>query len=522
MVAVAVILLLFGLSSAVAVYYRLKPDFRFFWLILSAGAAVSWLVLLASGLRLPQEITLINWGGMGLPLPASMLRLDNISWPFAAALGALLLALLLSTVIRADIPYPIAWAANAAVTAVGLLAVMADDPLLVLLSWAAMDVVEVLVLLGQITSSEVRERVVVSFTARAASLLLVIAATLAAHSRGWDFTFATVPADLNTLFLIAAGLRLGVLPLHVPFIKDVPIRRGLGTMLRLAPAAASIALLARCSLVGVAQEWQVYLLLLGGLATLYGGIAWAFAENELDGRQFWVLSMAGMAVAAAVRAMPQAVVAWGMAAILPGAMLLLASVRTRVIFILLAAAMLLSIGLPFSPGWSASAVFAAPFSMWMVLYLLAQGFLWAGYLRHARSQEQLTLPADPSARILYPVGLVIPFLTLFAVAWAEGFAPEIQVWWSGPLSLLLVIAFFFGGRAGITIPASVLATFRMFFSFSWIYRLFWWGYRFTARLVALSNRILEGEGGFLWAVLLLVILLSILFQALGAEVLDGL
>jgi hypothetical protein len=45
--------------------------------------------------------------------------------------------------------------------------------------------------------------------------------------------------------LLAAGLRLGVLPLHLPYASEAAIRRGFGSALRLISAGSSLILLAR-------------------------------------------------------------------------------------------------------------------------------------------------------------------------------------------------------------------------------------------------------------------------------------
>ena len=60
--------------------------------------------------------------------------------------------------------------------------------------------------------------------------------------------------------LIAVGLRLGVLPLHIYYLHEPPLRRGLGSMLRFVPAAASLVLLARIGEVGIPLEITPYLL----------------------------------------------------------------------------------------------------------------------------------------------------------------------------------------------------------------------------------------------------------------------
>jgi hypothetical protein len=65
---------------------------------------------------------------------------------------------------------------------------------------------------------------------------------------------------------------------------------------------------------------------------------------------------------------------------------------------------------------------------------------------------------------------------------------------------------------GFRIPTRLTHIFRRTLSLGWFYRFAWQLYRLGARTVAFVNLILEGEGGLLWTLLLLVILLSLLAQ----------
>ncbi len=57
---------------------------------------------------------------------------------------------------------------------------------------------------------------------------------------------------------------------------------------------------------------------------------------------------------------------------------------------------------------------------------------------------------------------------------------------------------------------------RQFFSLDWLYRSIWILYQLLRRLIDWITAILEGDGGILWAMLLLALLLSLLSrQVLG-------
>jgi hypothetical protein len=53
---------------------------------------------------------------------------------------------------------------------------------------------------------------------------------------------------------------------------------------------------------------------------------------------------------------------------------------------------------------------------------------------------------------------------------------------------------------------------REFFSMGWFYGLLWGAYHLLRRGISSINLILEGEGGILWTLLLLTLLLSLLMQ----------
>jgi len=110
--------------------------------------------------------------------------------------------------------------------------------------------------------------------------------------------------------LIAAGLRLGVLPLHLPYGKENVVRRGFGTSLRLVSAAASLILLARIPAESLHSVISPYLLILAGITALYAGWMWLRSSDEILGRPFLVLCMASLAVADSLRGNPTGSLGW--------------------------------------------------------------------------------------------------------------------------------------------------------------------------------------------------------------------
>ena len=520
MIILVAILLLF-LASLVMLIIRLsRPEFAYHWLVATGGALAAWVLVLLAGLNLPQTLTVVSISHTnaesfpGWPI----LLVDRLSWPYAVALATLALAVILTDVARAPEADWYAWAGCLALTAFGVIAALAGNPFTLLLAWMAIDVSELLTLLGQVNQSSLRERVVVAFSARMFGSMLLIAAGMVAYARtGHSLAFTSIPAQAGTILLVAAGLRLGVLPLHVPFLQEVPLRRSLGTITRLVPAAAALSLLARTATAEGNSLLAPYLLGLAGLAALYSGIAWILAPDELAGRPAWILGMASLAVAAALNNQPTATLAWGMATIFSGSLLFLTSVHDRRISWLTLLGLFGISMLPYSPTWNGARLFF-PFQPLLVPFLLAQVFLMVGYVRHTFRTGTPLAGVERWVLVIYPLGLVWLLVThLIFGFWTNPGVKDVPVigWWIGAFVSVMAGLLVIASRRQLRFPRLVSVVFGTIFSFGWLYRLLWVVYRFIGRLVKIITGVLEGEGGVLWTLLLLILILLVIMNRNG-------
>ncbi len=519
LVLIAIFLLLF-VPLIMLVIRIIRPAFSYYWLIAALGALLAWMLVVVSGLRLPQTVSLIAWEPQSLFSVSPSLLIDQISWSYATALVSLALAVILTVVARMQAPDWRAWAGSLGLCALGLVAVLAGNPLTLMLAWASLDLAELLVLLIQIQASSLRERVVLAFAARAAGILLLLAAGLSAQSSGGGFSFANIPPSASIFLLLAAGLRLGVLPIHLPISQEPPLRRGLGTSLRLVPVGASLVLLARTASIQTPAPLSLYLIILTGLAAVFGAGAWALASDELSGRPFWILGMAALSVAAALNARPAASLAWGVACLLEGGLVFLLNVRGRRTQVIIWLGLFCLSSVPFSPTWMGLGIYQPSNSMGMLLlmglFVLAQVLILIGYARHSLGPRSSLEGAERWVWVIYPAGLaLLPLMNILI-------SLRVLTDWK-----TLPIAYWLGGlfAPGIAIvlwllrkrmPDQTISMPRIgeeILSFNWLYRLFWRVYRTTSWFIGWITTILEGDAAILWALVLLALLLSLISQA---------
>jgi hypothetical protein len=509
-------LILLLLTPGVMLLIRVfRPGFTYFWLVAVAGSTLAWITVLVLGFQLPQTISLLRWNPESIFPASPTLLADHTTWPYAFAVATLALSAILTAVARLQQYSWTTWASTLTLASMGILANFSGNLLTLMLAWAAIDLFELFILFIQIDDSSDRERAVVSFSARVGGIMLLLWAGVVG-APGDPFIFTEIPANTSIYLLLAAGLRLGVLPLHLPFARELPLRRGLGSMLRLAPAASSLMLLTRAAVAGTAQPVQPYLLTLAGLAAIYGAFGWLTAKDELRGRPFWILGMASLAVASAVKGHPQASQAWGLACLLTGGLLFLSSAKYRGLLIIFFLGVLGITGLPFTPAWDGTHLYAAPINLFLPIFLISQALLLTGYLRHALAASTDLSGSERWIRSVYPLGLGLLPLSHYLIAWKTPLPVDTTgnyaEWWAGPSALLLTALLVYIGQRDLHMPSSIAPIWNRLFSLGWLASLAWAMYRAAGRLIVIVTNVMEGEGGVLWAMLLLVLVVSLLAQ----------
>ncbi len=517
----ASIFILFLVSIAITGLNRFKVRPGYFWFLAFGVTFTAWTLILISYTTEPVLITLLNWEDNSFFHASPSLLLDEYSWLYAVAVTTLLLAVLLTDASRVWDIQPAAWGVDLAITAAGLLALFAANPLTLLLAWATVDLTETYTLLTQLTSNEQREQVVVSFSVRVVGILLLIFAILQTQIMGGLLVFWEIPKAISGYLILAAGFRLGVLLPHQPFIQEPPLRRGLGTIVRLVPVATSLVLLTRVAVVGASAEWELGLTVASAASLMLGGLGWFFSRNELDGRPFWIFGMSTLAVVGSARAMPFVSQAWGLGLLISGGILFLYSTKRRRYLWIPASGLLAISGLPFTPTWRGFSLFAGMNPIFSIVFSLGVGFLFLGYLRHSLSVIESGDEIESWARILYPIGLITPPLVFWGLAYSQKWLHPVQMglqgveWWLGALIISLV-----SGITYLLLRKSTRFSLenligKRAFSLGGIYRLLWRGYVSISKLGQYLADLLEGEGGIFWTVLILVLLVTFIVQQIG-------
>ena len=511
--------LMVATTLALIVLRLTRPQFRFTWLIALGATFLAWISVLLWRTQLPLSISFAPWAPASIVASSPLLGVDQFSWIYALSLLTLTMASLLTETVREGFPDSVTMAITVGVCGLGLLAVSAGNPLTLALIWAALDLTELVAMLSSAAGRVASQRAVTAFFVHGVAIILLVLAQVMSNSAADKaLDFASLAPGSGLLLLAAAGLRLGVLPLHLPYVATSGRRRGIGTSIRLVSASAGLILLSRVATPAVPSVLGVLILVASAAAALYASWMWLRAPDELAGRPFWIIGLAGLSLFSAMRGNPAGAAAWGVALILAGAALFLSSVQhvwlNRLLYI---GAWEVS-ALPFSvtsTGWNGQPSLAA---LGIPFFIVAHAILIAGFIRHAsRPASRAPLQLQPAwTRSVYPAGIgLLLLMPLVLGVWGWDGALQIGAVLPGLLAALLAAALVWAvPRLPILnpVPAHWLGSSSAASRLERTSQALLGVYRWFAGISFTISEVLESEAGLMWTILFLVLFVIMIAQ----------
>lgn len=491
---------LLGFAS-ITIFQRVKVRAGYFWLMAFASLASSWVILVVLRFFLPLDISLPSWKPEALfPLPISFV-LDGFSWPLAFSLASLGFGYLLTETTVEDELDVQSWGYGVLIIGLGITAILAANQLSLLLAWAGLDLVELFIWLSRPHHPTLRERVVFAFASRSTGILLSL----------WG------AGDVNIYFL-AIFLRLGVLPFHLPYLERTQLRRGLGTLLRIVPAVSTFPFLVNLATYPDLPASAIVLPLLTFLA-LFAAILWFSSNDVLEGRPYWVLILSLMVIVSVLKSSPEAVLAWGVLMVTVGGGLFLNRYRNGYWIGLYVIQILILSGIPFSPLWDIVRIYRPPLSIWSGLLIVVHILLLGKIIRYTLQKPSQALQSEQWIKFIYGLGLtVLMLIPVFMgyLGWGNLISQgteypypttrsSIEYVIGGVILVVVIIASGFVRLIGFR-KININPGWVRIFSLEWLFPFLKWSFRQIESVVSFVYSILEGQGGILWTLLLVILL----------------
>lgn len=529
MLLIASIVLLTAGSLTVLLLGRSQKRINLAWLISVLVCLLSFGLVYLLRLYLPSEFHLIGWTPLSIYHNAPFLQISYQSWPYAIALITLLSAVIITDPSRSRDPQSTApWAGALGLAGLQLVAITAGEPFTMVGAWALIDIVEFTYLLRMQSTASKHGRLISVLGLRLLSDFILIFASVAAWQIKPEFTLAEIPSSASLYFLLAAALRLGVLPVYVPFLSASEMPFGIAVLSRLAPTISALTLIAYLpgEFLTLSKSLITILHFFALLAALYASVIWLTRETLASAQPYWIIALSAFVVQSALNGKPQAGQAWGLALLLVGGMLFLFEPPIRRINFLPLIAMIGFVALPYTPaglGWDG--LTSGYFTWTGSVFVLAHACLLTGYGRYTLEASSTITGMEKHTRITFPLGLIlilVSILLLGLIGRHQG--PQFTQWLPPSISLGIVALFAgLGLKLGIKPPYTSyrkkIPGFRFFswvfdgiqsiFSLKWVYDL---GYGILKPLRDTGEfftKILEGESGTIWYLVFIAVLFTI-------------
>jgi hypothetical protein len=523
-----VFILLFTPICLLILHYW-RPKFPYFWLIAVLASVFSWTLLLLSQFEIPTLITLIEWKPQEIFPTSPKLLLDDVSWAYGLSLSTILLSFILTSAARSNKQYInerelnnshwLVWISSITVVGIGLIAVFAGDLITLLLSWTALDIFELLFRLSTTSKGTKNGRIILSFASRILAIIPIILAVAFTEPVNRTYDWTSLPPNITTYLIIAAVLRLGVIPVNLPPITLGFPRPQLQALFRFIPAATGLMLLTRAANAGLDSERTVWIIGISLLIAVLSSIKWSTQAGKQAQQPFWIISISMFMIAAAVRSQVDVCLSWGVALLLAGAMLSFYSARDKRLIWIVVIGVLGITTLPLTSNWYGVNFYEGSDLHIFYLFIIPQAFLIFGCVRQTIQPGSSSLSGiERLIWVIYPWGLfifvvsqyVITFWVLYSSDQLGQPLPSLINSWPGLVaSGFAITLFYFRKRWQKILPKEPTSTQtkQIQLSLERVPRLFFYT---GEQLTHFIDRLVEGKGALLWTILLLTLIISLI------------
>jgi len=515
----APILVLLFCAALIGVLHIFKRGSSALWIVAVLGALIAWVFVFLNYRNFQISIPILPWNFINQYDFFPAIQFNRYSWSYALAIITLLLSSLLISIINDEGKRWVTWIMSLVLGAFGLWSVLAINPVTLVLAWAAMDICVFLIVSSLITNSQARERAVVAFSINILAVLLLTWSTLSKYPLSSEGLPGNQELFVSLLALAVIGLRVGGITIYSSAINDTDFSKSLGSLLHLVPAAAAFALFNTIQVLSYPAGVELMLVVVISMIVLFNALSWVWKAKSPRHQTNWIILMAGFSIVSVIRGDLEASLVWGVAAILSGGIFFLVSMKHRYLFLLASIGLINISMLPYTPTWAGTQLFAPPYYWGLLILLFSHMLILIGYFQFARKLDNRQDKVNRFTWVVYYWGLLLlPIVHLLIGLLMRDSAKLGFSDWLGLLSSAAAISIFIVHRYYPKLRIwsfygnRFMPTLQKLFDLRWFWRSLWSLYRGFGRVVDLLTNVLEGDGGILWTLLLLVLFITLIRQ----------
>jgi len=454
--------------------------------------------------------------------------LDGISYPYMLAISSLLVILLLTAPSFMDPQIaPRLWLLYLLIEIIGYLSVSANNVSFIIYGWVIFDAIDLAAQYIQVRPERIRRGFLTAIGVRFVGTLMAAASLALSYSELGRNSGNFISLRAGAYLFTACALRIGIIPISQPYTEMSASRVGLGTMLRLVSVLTVMPVLSRVPLGGLRPNLRLILSLASTIASLTGAVGWLLSENSFSGISYAALGICGIVFECALSRAQSVLILWGVSIALTCAPLSLYQIHNRFMNLLVFLVVLCFSGIPYMPnaaGWEG--LMSSPNLVQNIVFVLIVMILIAGALIHIfRKGERKFSELEPWMRSVYPIGFIISIgtyvfisTTAFDTPFSMGVIPASSAALGGGIFLALLVKYMPAssrtqnaaawGRAGMTLFWRGM---QNLMDMNWLIGYLRWFSKIFESFLRMVSTVLENNGGLIWELLILALLIVIAF-----------
>jgi hypothetical protein len=525
------LLLLLLIVILVQIIARSKLNIGNQWLILVLAVVFVWGVMIFLRSHLPAPVVIANWFPAESDIGSLVFILDEKSWSFVFALISLLTGMVLVDTINLHEQTDIRnWSRAILLFVLGIFCSILNSLLAFILAWTVFDIIELVVQLGNRQDNKFPRGMSAVLFMHFLGTLLILAVLILNRNQGDPFNLAGFQASEFAILILGASLRMTFYHEEEKGWMNRGLKGQLDFLRQLLSPFLAMVFLSRLPQPDSVNGILVLFLLLAICFAVLAATKWIFAVEAVEKIQSWIILFCSFAVISAIRGQAESVVAWATLMVFVGGWIWLFLLRFQHLDFILAVVCLALLGFPYTPSAAAfSGITTGPISALNFLLWICAAFLIIGVIRSATQKIEERGKIEPWMNLFYFVGIGVVVVSPWIIirnpgtdmAFTKIFAPLFVTILAAIFAIFTyvksartwLIARLPDGTGqsvnkAMTISRGTFQGGRLLLFADTVYAM-------LKRLINGFNRILEGEGGILWAFVFLALLVSLFAGSIG-------
>ena len=492
----------------------------FIWSISFISSLAIWILALVVPVSSYKPVLVTNWLPFSQIFSGFAFSVDLVSTSFIFCVSSILLSFVIASTIhmqKGD------WSRGIILVlftgAMGVLSLTSLDPYSLVITWTLLDFFTLGSDLWFAKDNRVKQNAVTSFTIKVISSLAIMAGVALSGGKGFNFDLTAIPSQIGLIFLLAIVFRFWGIMYNFPKgVEDYLFSTQV--LIKLISLAAAFSLLSRIPIGDLSETGRIWILISIILVGFWSTIRVMLSSNLSSAIPYFLTGFGCIQLFCAIGNHSSSTIIWSCLALFIGSLLGVFKKFKSLYSILPSIGLLLAIGLPFTLGGMGLFGLIDPFSAFSILILIVLLGMLVGIVRIVWQMDIVAVHIERPTTIVYMIGIVVlPFSSIIlGMKNSQGLSSNSNLFISGILLIVGVIASVVYYRVRNTFhPQGTASRFIRFVRQGqkmWKWNLAGKIIRSWMRLMDISiniiSRILEGDGGFLWTLVLLAVMISVI------------